>query len=1009
MLPFWREGLLGLFLMFSATRGSTIASVSALYSFSIDPSVVSTDLIDRFATAFNRTMDPFASTPSFSIVAFEGLGVVPCSQLTSIPQSPITGITIGCSRVRFNISENSNLTRYEVKYYTEFWPLVFASKASHRAAGFYVEIAPSTLEPPQQIWVGPPDNANTSFATWLHRTFPQDRWVKQNPNCVSGVACEYVNIAPSVRYQHTAVVYKSWNFKRDVLPHPSLCYLNQNNSGCTETCLRDPSCFGAPDWDTYFSTNAGSYLWGNTRQFFSDDGLDSPVSDVHSATCPPACCGTRRMCMRTHDDMGRLVPFDRSYMLVFGGRTRQKEMVNGTDVYLDCTTVLANAAKGDQTYASCLEYQSEELWRYDIEENVWEQLKPRTLSSDGSFPAGRYGHASALVIIDAQNDLQATRRQYMFVFGGFSTDCSGGLCTDLWRYEIPWAAQAFWPATSQTLGRWNRGNVWKQMSGSPVGGIFRHSMVATQSGSALLVYGGQLVGNYSDSLLVYTLSSDSWEIKKPFGYRYFTRSTVDYLGRSLNTSITSMEKFLDDVPTLDQLGPLAQQVNGGQMPLQRADHCALMLSNKDGQSMFIFEGFRTYGSPYPKDGGGPYPNYPYYLDGDMWTYNVSKTYWKQMFVNSDEQGPPVRRGTACLVLPRETGDDLLLVFGGSRADDLMNDFWTLEVQKEYKSERIWQRIDGKWNGTLPDPVTYHSMVYDSSSEQLIVFGGLRWTQANLTATDIIVDNDRRCSVAAVNVLVTSCSAAEITNGNYSSGDECAIVKAKDDISTKCASSGGGFCCSVTLSLYSTLQALSGACLNECQENAFQSAFSAYFGEGIWVMSPNNCANDCSGNGQCELSVCTCKPGFTGTDCSIRICPGSFCYFDSVGLDKHCVSCSSNGFCQTDGTCLCQDGWTGDDCSSVVCQGNCSASGVCLSTLFPLNQCVCDPTFSGYDCSQRLCLNACSYRGNCSTDGTCSCQDNFYGDDCSVYIFAASAGVSELRFLITVVTLLVLLL
>ena len=968
----------------AGTPGDVIAHVSALFTFTVDPTTVSTQILDRIAVAYNRSLNSEMNAKSFRISAIDGLGVDPCPQLGTPLPGAVEAITTGCHRVHFDVLGFSNLSQYEVKYYTEFWPYTFASLASDKNGGFRVDVPPASVEGPAQTWMGGLEYTNTTFATWLRRSFPQDSWIKQSPDCVSGKSCDFINIAPSARYQHSAVVYRSWNFSRDVFGHNALCTIGQDNSGCTESCLtKDPTCFGASDWSDYYQNNANSYLWGNFKQFSSDDGLAYPTTDAHSASCPPACCGTRRLCMRTHDDMGRQVPFDRSYLLIFGGRTRQKATVNGLDVYLKCSELATNTS--DQTYASCLEYQSEELWRYDISANLWELLKPRSFNGK-TFPAGRYGHSAALVTIEARNDLQATRRQYMFVFGGFSTDCSGGICSDLWRYEIPWAAQAFWPATSQTLTGWNRGNVWKKMASSPIGGLFRHSMVATESGSALIVYGGQQAGNYTDFLLVYTLSSDSWEVKQAAGYKYFTRSVVDYLGNAVEVEISDMSKFVQG----DKLGPIRTRENGGNLPLQRADHCSLILSSGDAsssQSVLIYNGFRTYGAPYPTPSGGPFPTYPYYLDQDMWTYNLSTNTWGQVFTTASY--PEARRGSSCMLLPRDAGDDLLLVFAGNQGDTLFKDFWILDVQ----SERKWRRVDGRWNGTLPEPVTYHTSVYDATTDQVVIFGGLKWTSSDLTSTDQLVEEDRRCRTTAMNLLTFACSGSAAVGGRFATIEACAVASAKYDISTKCNapdSSSSTFCCSVSLDSIDTLQGMSSACLQECESNAFKGEFSANFGQGVWVMAPNSCANDCSGNGQCELSVCACKPGFTGNDCSIRKCPGSFCYFDSSSLNQYCVECSSNGVCGGDGSCQCESGWTGADCSMATCPGSCSGAGTCLDAEFPVNQCICAPTYSGYDCAERLCLNACSYRGTCNMDGTCTCDENFYGEDCSVYVFTADA-------------------
>ena len=899
----------------------------------------------------------------------------------------------------FDVYDSSNLTNYELKYRTKFWPLWFANLASDPDGNFTVVLPPNTPEGPAYSWIGIPSDP-PAFAAWTHRTYPQDVWVKQVPECVDGVACANLTIAPSMRYQHTAVMYRSWNFTRDVLGHPTLCRLGSDNSACTETCLTDTSClrtdFQNP-WsnENYFDTVSDASFWADSDYFGSDDGETESSLDPHSATCPPACCGERRLCMRTRDALGQPVPFDKSYMLVFGGQTREKTIIDDQDLYLHCEA-LVGGGNLDESMNSCLQFNSEELWRLDVAGDTWELIKPGTLevavsSTTPVYPYGRYGHAAALAIIDAANDLQNTRRQYMFIFGGFSINCLNGLCADLWRYEIPWAAQAYWPTSGATsMPTYLRGNTWKRLKDCPFGGLYRHTMVATESGSALYVYGGQQAGSYESTLLVYTLASDSWETKQAVGYRSFTRRVYDYLGRGVTTVITDLESYGELLVAEDALGTPVSAAAGGQLPLQRGDHSSLMMTDSIGnQSVLILNGFRTYDSPYPKTDStqDPYPSYPYYLEDDIWRFDLGSSTWTRVLFqrNSAWAYPSPRRGAAAAAIPRGDADDVLVVFGGYRADSPLNDMWMLEVQRTVKAERKWQRLDTVLPGSLPPNVTYHSMLYDPLGDQLLLFGGLSWTSSNLTYSDNLTDTDRRCFMGARNVLIVTCLDPEAVDEAA-----CALAQAKADIVSKCHAGTSNFCCGAEGQFNSVLSlvALNSLCTTQCQLNAFQPQLSLDFGSGLWVFSPNVCLNNCSGNGDCSFAQCLCRPGWSGADCSLPVCLGSVCYQDPVSLEQRCSHCSSNGVCNGDGVCECDAGWTGEDCSMTGCLTNCTVNGQCLDTEFPLNQCVCQPTYSGTACQDRLCLNMCSGAGSCQANGTCTCIDGFHGDDCSVYMMTA---------------------
>ena len=40
--------------------------------------------------------------------------------------------------------------------------------------------------------------------------------------------------------------------------------------------------------------------------------------------------------------------------------------------------------------------------------------------------------------MDAEKDKDGVRRQFMYIFGGMGPQCqNGGICSDVWRYEVP--------------------------------------------------------------------------------------------------------------------------------------------------------------------------------------------------------------------------------------------------------------------------------------------------------------------------------------------------------------------------------------------------------------------------------------------------------------------------------------------------------------------------------------------------------------------------------------------
>ena len=81
-----------------------------------------------------------------------------------------------------------------------------------------------------------------------------------------------------------------------------------------------------------------------------------------------------------------------------------------------------------------------------------------------------------------------------------------------------------------------------------------------------------------------------------------------------------------------------------------------------------------------------------------------------------------------------------------------------------------------------------------------------------------------------------------------------------------------------------------------------------------------CPNDCSNQGVCDnaTKTCSCQIGYTGMDCSLRICPLGPSWFSYPTGNNHghdeLVECSNMGYCRPkSGICECNNGYFGAAC------------------------------------------------------------------------------------------------
>ena len=179
---------------------------------------------------------------------------------------------------------------------------------------------------------------------------------------------------------------------------------------------------------------------------------------------------------------------------------------------------------------------------------------------------------------------------------------------------------------------------------------------------------------------------------------------------------------------------------------------------------------------------------------------------------------------------------------------------------------------------------------------------------------------------------------------------------------------------------------------------------------------------CSAHGKCSGNPtyrCSCSDGWTGSDCSERVCPKGVSWFtypsaaETMHISEY-VECSDMGICDRDaGTCTCDSGFTGAKCEYLTCPGEeslCNGHGECLDMyslanralengvypttlhsygLIPNNPdtwdatkvygCLCDSKYSGYDCSESLC----PYGDNPSTKSQSDEQQIIYCADADV--------------------------
>jgi hypothetical protein len=151
---------------------------------------------------------------------------------------------------------------------------------------------------------------------------------------------------------------------------------------------------------------------------------------------------------------------------------------------------------------------------------------------------------------------------------------------------------------------------------------------------------------------------------------------------------------------------------------------------------------------------------------------------------------------------------------------------------------------------------------------------------------------------------------------------------------------------------------------------------------IVYVNAEPCPNACSAPGRFMSPgmQCECFEGFTGADCSLKVCAFGKAWSDiATGVDiaHNEAECSNMGLCNREtGLCLCREGFDGNACERQSCPASCNGVGECESMYYHAlskypgtgyvydytNQwdaykiygCSCDPHYHGVDCSLRFC-------------------------------------------------------
>lgn len=231
----------------------------------------------------------------------------------------------------------------------------------------------------------------------------------------------------------------------------------------------------------------------------------------------------------------------------------------------------------------------------------------------------------------------------------------------------------------------------------------------------IYIIGGSIgVNTYTNKVLVYDISNNSWSTDSTNGIERFGHSAIYYqptqriylFGGFKDVYYNDTMYYDIGLKTLTTISPLDTK------PTARKDHAYTLGGNYD--KMYIIGGF---------GGSSTYYN-------DTWYFDILSEEWNE--VTTSGTPPSVRTLSTCIYYRGDGGagsEKKIYLFGGfGGSDTYYNDVYILDLSTD--SNGSWSNVT--ISGSSPNVMGGHTMNYLPGSDCFLVFGGFSSTGGSTT-------------------------------------------------------------------------------------------------------------------------------------------------------------------------------------------------------------------------------------------------------------------------------------